>query len=601
MGEYLIVAAGPSDESGRALLDELAQLARSNGMTVSMVNENAWLGTAGPNPAQRLRVGAWTLIGDVFNRQRPRVLQSRHDDPFDYERKLVARFWGRFIGIRFGADQRPDALLRDPSGAVECVAWNQDGLTLVCSQACDWLIERLRPNWRINVDRLASALHDPLAGGGSLLIDGPTALTAGTVQPLPLPSPAEAVWRPATVAQRSLEPAPSPEEARHILRAAIDEAVCGLASLPGPLAAEVSGGLDSSLVAASLIHAARAPVGLWLNAYGGTPEADERIHARTLGDALGFAPLCIPHATKPMAAADLEAPTGFRPNVAVLDAAHDLAWAHQICATGATAVMTGKGGDSIFIQAPSTDVFIDLWRARGWKALRSPDMAELAATNEISLWTMVGAARRHRRLGNPPLTWDHPVLTPLSQTPDMHPWLRETQTFGPAKAFQIAGVADSVSHNTPTALSAAVDVRNPLGAQPVVEACLALPTWLLTTGGRDRGLARSAFRDRLPDAVLSRRSKGDMTRLYSRMILDNLAFIRPWLIEGRLAALGILDPAIAEIELTPETLMWRGRYAPLMAAIAFEGWVRAWERRLAPSRPALRRHPDGAIASRRSA
>lgn len=587
MGEYLIVAPDPADEAARALSEELAHLARTNGFTVSLLNETVWLATVGPNPARRLQIGAWTLIGDVFNKQRPRLPSTAADDPWDYERKMIARFWGRFIGIRFGANQRPDALLRDPSGAVECVAWTQDGLTLVCSHARDWLLDRLRPRWGINVSRLARALHDPLAGAGVLLIDGPTALTPGTVQPVPLSSPAETLWRPADIARRSLGPAPSIAEARQTLRAAIDEAVGGLTGVPGPLAAEVSGGLDSSLVAASLVHSARAPISLWLNAYGATPEADERIHARTLGAALGFEPLSVPHVTAPMTATALqEAATGFRPNVAILDTAHDLAWARHILEAGAAAVMTGKGGDSILVQAPSADVFVDLWRARGWKALRSADMAELAATNEVSLWTMVGAARRHHRLGNIPPAWDHPILAPLPGGVEIHPWLEDCEAFGPAKAFQIAGVADSVSHNSPTALSAVVDVRNPLGAQPVIEACLGLPTWILATGGRDRGLARSAFSDRLPSEVLGRRSKGDMTRLYSRMVLDNLGVVRPWLIEGRLAALGVIDPVVADVELTSEALLWRGRYAPLMAAIAFEGWVRAWERRLGPSDPA---------------
>lgn len=581
MGEYLIVAADPGVEMSRALSEEIAHLARMNGLEVSMLNENAWLGTAGPNPARRLQVGAWTLIGDVFNRRRPQLPHTAANDPWDYERKLVARFWGRYVGVRFGAARKLDALLRDPSGAVDCVAWSQDGLTLACSHARPWLIKRLRPDWRLDTQGLAQALHDPLGGGGRLLITGPTAVTPGTIQPVPLSARAEPVWVPADIARRSLDAAPSLDEARATLRSAVDEAVGGLASAPGPLAAEVSGGLDSSIVAASLVHSAQAPVRLWLNAYGATPEADERVHARAVGDALGIEPVSIPHATQPLTAVALEeAVLGFRPNVAVLDAAHDLAWARSIREAGATAVMTGKGGDSILVQAPSAEVFVDLWRARGWRALLSPDMAELAATNEISLWTMAAAARRHRREGSPPPKWDHPLLASPPGAAGLHPWLQDCEIFGPAKAFQIAGVADSVSHNSPTGLTASVDVRNPLGAQPVVEACLGLPTWTLVTGGRDRGLARTAFRDRLPEMVLGRRSKGDMTRLYSRMILDNLAFIRPWLIEGRLAALGLIDAAVADVELTPETLMWRGQYAPLMAAIAFEGWVRAWERLL---------------------
>ncbi|MBA4001085.1 MAG: asparagine synthase, partial [Brevundimonas sp.] len=57
-------------------------------------------------------------------------------------------------------------------------------------------------------------------------------------------------------------------------------------------------------------------------------------------------------------------------------------------------------------------------------------------------------------------------------------------------------------------------------------------------------------------------------------------FLRPWLIEGRLAALGLIDRAAAEIELQPEALVWRGHYAVILTVAAYEGWVRTWEARL---------------------
>lgn len=176
------------------------------------------------------------------------------------------------------------------------------------------------------------------------------------------------------------------------------------------------------------------------------------------------------------------------------------------------------------------------------------------------------------------------MLPALPKTCSLHPWLRNWDDFGPAKAFQIAGLADSVSRHEPSALSRAVDVRNPLCAQPVIEACLALPASLLTTGGRERGLARHAFRNRLPAEIIERRSKGDMTRTYGRMIHDSLDVLRPWLIDGRLAALGVIDAAATDRELTRETLLWRGKYSTIILAAAFEAWVRTWEGLVGPTR-----------------
>ncbi|MBW8304667.1 MAG: asparagine synthase C-terminal domain-containing protein, partial [Brevundimonas sp.] len=162
------------------------------------------------------------------------------------------------------------------------------------------------------------------------------------------------------------------------------------------------------------------------------------------------------------------------------------------------------------------------------------------------------------------------------------PWLVDCDDFGPAKAFQIAGVADSVSRHGRSPLTAAIDVRHPLCAQPVIETCLAIPAPLLALGGIGRGLARRAFQDRLPPMITKRRSKGDMTRIYGRMIADNLDVLRPWLLDGRLAAEGLIDRPALEAVLVRDDLMWRGQYSPIMRAAAFEGWLRVWGRRLEP-------------------
>lgn len=599
MGDYLLVGRPPADDAAQALSVALATEARANGYTVSDLNAHAWLAVTGPQPPRTVEVGHWTLIGEVFDRRAPRLPHTRRDDPFDYERKLVARLWGRFIGVRFGPANQMAALLRDPSGALDCVAWSQNGLTLCASSSPGWLMEALRPDWRINVERLALGLKDPLSTSGPLFLDGPVTVEPGTVQPVPLDQPAGAIWTPADIARRSLGAGQSTERSAADLAAAIDEAVMRLAGVSAPLAAEVSGGLDSSIVAASLVRGAPEAVRLWINAVGATPESDERVYVAALGRMLSFEALCVPHATAPMRATDIERTSqGFRPGLNALDRPHDEAWARRCQAAGVTTLMTGKGGDSILLQRASADVFTDHWRTRGWRTLLSADMRELAATNEVSVWTLVQQARRQHGKAYRPPRRDHPLFHALPDTALLHPWLRDLDAFGPAKRQQIAGVIDSVSRHGASLLTQAVDVRHPLCAQPVIEACLAIPTPVLTIGGRDRGLARLAFQDRLPVEISGRRSKGDMTSIYGRMILDNLDVLRPWLIEGRLVALGVLDRETVDQELTRETLIWRGRYSALIVAAAFEGWVRVWERRLAPSHRVPPGPPGSSSSSR---
>lgn len=582
MGDYLIVSRPASPGAARLLSSELRAMADAAGLSVSDLSAQVWLAVGGPQPPVRHTLGPWTLIGDVFDRAHASMPRIKDDDPFAYVSKLVARVWGRYVGVRLTDHGEIAAVIRDPSGALECIAWSQDGLTILASTAPDWLIRRLRPPWTVNIDRLAHAMRDPLMSSGALLIDGPMAIDPGTVQPMPLSRTPTTVWRPAQIARQSLETRLEPRDAAAMLRSAIDEAVVGLAGPTGSLAVEVSGGIDSSIVAASLARHGADHVKLWINAHGASPEADERVYVAALGETLGIMPVSVPHAVGPITEALLESISqDFRPGLNALDVHHDLDWVNRLTRAGVGALLTGKGGDSILLQSAGPDVFVDLWQARGWRALLAPDTARLAATNEMSVWSMVREALRYGRQGGPRPALDDALLTPISAAAPLHPWLEGCEAFGPAKTFQIAGVVDSVSRHGRSLLTEAIDVRHPLCAQPVVEACLAMPTSLLTLGGRGRGLAREAFRDRLPPLITERRSKGDMTRIYGRMILDNLHVLRPWLLDGRLAAAGVIDRSAAETALAPEALMWRGRYSAIMRAAAFEGWLRVWSRRLA--------------------
>lgn len=581
MGEFLIVGRGPGQKDQIALRNDLRARAIAEGFTLADLKAQAWLAVRGPHSPRVVAVADWTLIGDVFDRWRPTIPPVPASDPLSYERKLMSRLWGRFVGIQFHADGGLRAVLRDPSGALECVAWDQDDLTIISSSVQDWLIRRLRPGWRIDPNRVAEAVRDPIPVTGRLMLIGPTALEPGTLQPFPLDRQAEVLWRPIDHARRSLGPVPSVEEAAASLRSAVDETVKGFAGLPGRSAAEVSGGLDSSIIAASLVHAGAKP-SLWLNAFGSTAESDERSYVDALARTLSIRTTSVPHATAPMTLDWLEGLSpDFRPGLNAMDLPHDLDWAERLGKAKVSALFTGKGGDSVLFNRATSDVFIDAWRRNRRDALRSADTFELAASNEVSIWTLIARARRHANSGTPYPRRSHPMLPPLEGTPPLHPWTLGWDAFGPAKAMHLASLADNVARHGPSALSRTVDVRNPLCAQPVIEACLALPTSILTTGGRERGLARLAFADRLPHEIIDRRSKGDMTKIYGRMILEGLDVLRPWLLEGRLAALGIINRAEAEAGLTREALVWHGRYSTIMVAAAFESWVRSWEKRLA--------------------
>ncbi|MNS08352.1 Asparagine synthase [compost metagenome] len=386
------------------------------------------------------------------------------------------------------------------------------------------------------------------------------------------------IWTPAGHIHRPDLLALQPPEAAAQLRDALKEAVDGLASATDAVAAEVSGGLDSSLVAAAL-HPSHQ-VRLWLNAFGPGPGADERRFVQALAAHLDIEVTTYSRRPSVLTRKELEAaPQRLRPSLAALDGAFDQEWAVRCAKAGVDALFTGKGGDGLLIQPATSKVFTDLWRLKGWRSLASPDLAHLARLNERSVWTLVAEARRWRGQMDRPRPGQD-LFTPLATSPARHPWLKEASAWGPAKTVQVLSLLQGHGLHGPSRLTAAVDVFHPLLSQPVIEACLGLSTPQLTLGRRDRALARLAFQDQLPPEIIQRRSKGELTAFFGRMIADGLEDLRPWLLDGRLAALGIIDRRSAEAILTRDALIRGGDYPDILVAALFEGWVRAWDSRL---------------------
>ena len=577
MGEFLLCGRRPNDPNGECLSRAIRDDAERHGYVSKPLSSLTWLIAWGPRPPSIRQIGPWTLIGDVFDRRRPvfPAVDDRNRRAYDF--KLLARIWGRYVGVILDPAGAVSAALRDPSGAREAVVWTSHGLTFVASDIPDALTRTVAPDWRISVERISAAIRNPLDLGSELLLDGPVALRPGEMRDLvndettPLWSPAAHIHRPDLLAL-------TPSEAATHLREAVEEAVDGLASAVDVVAAEVSGGLDSSLVAAAL-HPRRR-VGLWLNAFGPGPGADERSFVDALAEHLNIKVTTFARRASVLTRQELEAaPQRLRPSLAALDGAFDHEWAIRCADAGAQALFTGKGGDGLLVQPATPEVFSDLWRLEGWRAFASPALLHLARLNERSVWTLIANARRRHGHNDPPRP-GLDLFTPLEAPPGRHPWLRDAVAWGPAKTVQVLSLLQGHGLHGPSRLTAAVDVFHPLLSQPVIEACLGLSTPQLTLGRRDRALARLAFQDRLPPEILQRSSKGELTAFFGRMIADGLKDLRPWLLDGRLAALGVIDRAATEAILTRDALIRHGGYPDILVAALFEGWVRAWDQRL---------------------
>ncbi|WP_341018741.1 asparagine synthase C-terminal domain-containing protein [Brevundimonas diminuta] len=576
--DYLCVT-GATTPRGRHQAARLLEASVEQGFSNRPFGAAGWLATGGPTPPGLLRVGAWWLIGDIHNRRRTALSDVRPPDGgLAFEHSIIRRFWGRFIGLRLDRKGVPTELLRDPSGALECIGWRWEGLTIVASDLPAWLIEITRPDWRIALDRVAAALQDPLNSWADALIEGPTVVPPGSFQSLESSAPPIPLWRPDIFARAADKPFISKEDAGPTLRSAIEEAVASL-SRGGALAAELSGGLDSSIVGSSLVAGDR-DVRLWLHAFNDEPGADERPYARDMAVKLKINLTEVARSTAPLTEKMFWGLTpGIRPGFNGADMPNDREWARRLKQAGASVLMTGKGGDAVLVQSAGADVFSDIWRNRGWRAALSPALPALARWNNASVWSLLAAARSDRFRRDDQLGRSISYLRQDVRRPP-HPWLAAASDLGPAKRYQIAGILNGITFSSPSLQSRAVELVHPLLAQPVVETCLALSSEQLTFGRRDRALARETFRDRLTPEIADRRSKGEMTAYYGRRLAQSLKVVRPWLLDGRLASAGLIDCKRLETMLTEDSLIWQGRVGEIMTGVVMEAWIRTWEARL---------------------
>ena len=493
------------------------------------------------------------IIGDYFPHITPETGRSHEGEGLE---RLLATGWGRYVGLA----RAPDGLsvLRDPSGGVDVVGWRRDDLLVTASELPDWL----EPWWpdALSIDwpAVARILADPALAGGAAPLTGLATLAPGEIWEN---GQARQAWDPATFARAGLTTTLDLETE---LVATVDAVVARWAR--GRVLVEISGGLDSAIVATALSRADAETAGA-VNYYVRQAEGDERAFAREVA-ARCSVPLA--EVEKPETALDLDilraVSGGLRPALDGIDPHHDLDLADRCRQAGAATLLTGRGGDNVFFQTPTPLIAAQAGRA----GLGPRALANLARWQGRSVYGLLRAAFGNGE-GRPSTrgtgAWAHPWLADLADLP-------------PAKRLQIASLVGGVSAHSATRRGEAADLRHPLLAQPLLELCLAIPVPTLVRGGRDRGLARDAFADRLPPSVLARRGKGRLSAHYGRILGRSLEAVRPLLLQGRLAAAGLVDPSEWDEALSIESLIWRGGVGRIFTAVMLELWIEAWEARL---------------------
>jgi asparagine synthase (glutamine-hydrolysing) len=484
-------------------------------------------------------------------------------------RYLIDHCWGSYIALTGGRGAHGAILLRDPSAQLPLYRWALDGCDLYFNDfqlACD--VSGFPPtyDWEAVAHRLRfpglRIAETGLSGISEILPGSRVNLDTGAVDQL---------WRPWDYAERafgSADPA--------MLAATIDACTSAWARSSGRIDVELSGGLDSSIVAAS-VAAAHSD---WRCVTYATDAAagDERSYARSVAQRIGVQlEECVVTAADldPLALPKLRVRPGGYGVLGAID--QKLAtFAHE---GKADAIFSGGGGDNVFCKVrtagPVVDALLEAGPRKAWRTA-----LDLAVLCETSPWD---ALRHTRRQWARRSSWSWPATDTLldcaAQVPCRgHPWLDGSTKALPGKRAHIAGLVGVLPFLDGYDRAREFPMIFPLLSQPVVEACLSVPSWRWIEGGRDRAYARDAFAARLPDAVIRRRSKGGLRSIMVSAFERSRSALVELLCGGRLADRGLIDRRATLAMLQAPILADSSDYVRIFELCDVELWVRSIDR-----------------------
>lgn len=503
------------------------------------------------------------LLGDIHSRSGATVCSSQEG-------------WGNYLA--FGTKDQVRTVNRAPLTGMP-LYWAKHASGIICASHLDLLADILPTfaidwnfvahallfmNWR--TDRTGIAGLSELLPGSGVLFDGVTA----TIRTNWSPWDHVAVDRDVRDHVRALE--------RAILRS-----VAASSASRSEIVVELSGGLDSSIVAAAL-KAAGADFSAITFATPGA-DGDERHFARAVAARCEIELVEIQHGDEEI---DIIAPPerllprpGAYSVLGGVDRHFAAALAGRDCA-----IFGGIGGDSVFGLDGSVAPILDAYATFGLGRRTLRTLRDVARVGNATLWQALRLSARARRAGRRlGARRDATFLAKdiVAQRQFLHPWDDGEETASQARINHVQAIRYILDFLDRPSRWHDADVVAPLLSQPVVEQCLSVPSWAWFAAGRDRAIARAAFASRLPAEVVWRRGKGRLESMCAAAYLRQRLLLRDLLLGGRLAEQGLLDVAAIESYLARDLTEGDFDYFRLIEIGDIERWVRAVEAGVPPS------------------
>lgn len=484
---------------------------------------------------------------------------------------FVQRYWGGYIALR--SRYATPEVLRDPSGSIPCYHAAVDDVEVVTSRP-DYLVSLNLVKPEIDPTILAQSLVHRNLHPARTILRGISEVPAGVaIRLFPTGLQVSCVWSPWDF----IAPTDASfEAASETLRDVVKTSIAAWTSCFSNPLLEVSGGLDSSIVAAVAARAG-ARHAVTFAAIDGDPV--ELPYAHGVAAYLDLAMTVVPTGVDMIDIGISEAAGLPRPYARCFSQAlHRGARAHAE-AIGADAIFSGGGGDNVFCYLLSLAPAIDRIRAEGLGRGALETIGDLAELGNANVWNVgYRTLRRLARRRAPSLwTMDERLLSADAIAslpfPQGHPWTDIPIGAAAGKISHVRGLLQIQNHLEGHGPAPVSPLIAPLLSQPVMEACLAIPSWQWCHGGINRAVARRAFADALPATIIERRSKGAFDSLAAQLLKANLTVVRELLHSGVLADLGIIDVQAVEVAFADARLLDSVR---LWHLIDTEVWARSW-------------------------
>ncbi|KHS45259.1 asparagine synthase [Novosphingobium subterraneum] len=523
------------------------------------------------------------VIGYLFERTTGRrvtrlpreILQC--PDASSFATWLTREYWGAYAALLIDGPHL--CVYPDPSGLLP-VFRSKTAEGQACTSDATLLHMHSLTKARVSWSDLSSHLQRPDWRGQRTCLTGIEEVPAGHMTSWTKDGATSvAVWH-ATQFMPDKKTRPFDELAFE-LRATAQSVMRAWGSVSSRLLVSASGGVDSSLIAAALATTGKDFACLTIAT--GDPSGDERVPVRMLANALGVETI---EARYDPRMVDLTVPVslGFaRPSGKAFMQEVRRQAIEAAGQFGASAVFDGNGGDNLFCYLHSPAPILDRWRSEGLSRGTAATYLDICRIAQTTLPAMARALALRARRGARPAAWtaDRRLLAsdvPACDAP------AAIQDMALAVPFKHPGKVEHLAlmlrtQNFIHSAGGPADLLqfSPLMSQPLVELCLSIPTWIWCQGGINRALARAAFSQELPAAIVRRVSKAGPDSVMRVIFAQNRALIRDMLLGGLLRANGLIDAvaieqAIASDPHGEDPIIYR-----LLDFVEAEAWARSWQ------------------------